>query len=355
MSDRNVLAADIGATHTRIRISEVRSNDEAVNIAQIQETSGDATALMELIASFTKETLPQLGGKISAAAIGVPGKISDDRQSSAISYLDPDVYVDFSGLFSELGIEKAILLNDLECGTHGVTHTRDIRLICGETSDRQTWERKFIIGMPGSGLGMGVRLEPVGAVASEGGNLPAMVDPGDELEVKVWQQVVARHEKEVGRPADPTYNSIVRANGIVDIFRSVLAQHVIPESAAEIEAALDQLPENNRPKRISEWALAGEEAPTEASRLARTTFRVYGTFLGRAMQAVALVILPHAVFLAGSIVMANHELISDTFQASFRDHVVHGEFLSRLGVYLVWNPQLNLDGATQRAVRLLEE
>lgn len=63
----------------------------------------DEKGLKERIRLFVREALGAEGGFIRAAVIGLPGKVSPDKQSCAVTYLDLDRYVSFRDLFVDLG------------------------------------------------------------------------------------------------------------------------------------------------------------------------------------------------------------------------------------------------------------
>lgn len=115
-----VLAADVGATNTRLRVSAVPSDSAPRTVAETVSASGDAAWLKREIVAFSEQAVGQVGGRLMTAAIGLPGKVSADRQSCAISYLDPDRCVGFTDLFQRLGVVRGLVLNDLECGALGV-------------------------------------------------------------------------------------------------------------------------------------------------------------------------------------------------------------------------------------------
>jgi glucokinase len=350
-----VLAADVGATNTRLRVSAVSSDSPPRTLAEKVSPSGDAAWLKSEMVAFSEQAVEQAGGgRLMTAAIGLPGKVSADRQSCAISYLDPDQYVSFADLFERIGVLAGLVLNDLECGALGAAHVDagQLRPVCGVHNEGGPSRDHFVIGMPGSGFGVGLYRTPVGSMPSEGGNLVAMVDPTNAVEAAVWDTVAKRHLADPGRSRYPTYEWLLRAMALEDIFRTLVASHLTGSTGRKLSERLDLVREPERPVAIAGWAAStGDDAA--AHTLAREAFQLYGTFLGRAMQSVVLVAMPDAVYLGGAILISNHMLMIEPFTTSFQSHVQHSAFLKGLPVSLITSADVNLDGATSEAVRLL--
>ena len=342
MSESIVLAADVGATNTRMRLS-VRSASGIDSLAEAKARSGDAAEIKRRIRRFAA-TAP---APVRTAALGLPGKVAPDRHSCAISYLDPGRYVDFGDLFADLGVEHGVLLNDLECGVLGVQVEADEAplQLCGTAAETPHERSRFVLGMPGTGLGVGLGFGATRSLPSEGGHILAAFDPSDELETAIRLSIDG-----AGESSTPTYEDVLRGGAIPRLFRGVVHHREDTFGSARIEGELDAVPPEERPETIESWAFSGTG---DRHRHARETFRVYGRFLGRAMQALAVTFLPDAVYLGGGVVLATHRLFADDFVDQFRRHSVHGELLEQLPVYVVRNPDLNLDGATHKAISLL--
>jgi len=350
-----VLAADVGATNTRLRVSAVSADGAPRTLAEKVSPSGNAASLKNEIVAFSAQAVGRVGGRLMTAAIGLPGKVSADRQSCAISYLDPAQYVSFADLFQRIGVLSGLVLNDLECGALGAAQVDagQIRPVCGVHEEGGPIRDCFAIGMPGTGFGVGVYRAPLGAMPSEGGNAVAMVDPTSLVEAAVWEAVAKRHGADLARCAYPTYEWLVRAKALEDIFRALVALDLTSNTGRTLAERLDAVGEPDRPITIAGWAAGTGNEDSQARTVARQAFRLYGTFLGRAMQSVVLVAMPDAVYLGGAILIDNHALILESFTDSFQSHVQHSTFLRRLPVSLITTADVNLDGATSEAVRLL--
>ena len=209
---------------------------------------------------------------------------------------------------------------------------------------------RYVLGMPGSGLGIGLAQGPSTPIPSEGGHILAAIDPTDELELRIWQEIRDAGRDDRVRPDVPTYEDLLRGRAIPRIFRAVVEDREGADGRRRAERELAAREVAEQPTVVESWASA---AGGRWHDHARTAFLYYGRFLGRVMQAMTLGLLPEAVFLGGSIVLATHPLFGSTFVATFKRHRVHGGFLADLPVYLIRNANLNLDGATCRAAALL--
>jgi glucokinase len=348
MKQAYLLAADTGATNTRLRLEPLEGDHE-----RRQDTVESPKHVDDLVArihSFVEAWLPP-GGVIESAVFGLPGKVSADRQQCAISYLDPDRYVDFGPIFQRLAIGHGILANDVECGVFGLAATpaSQLELLCGER-DAGHCAGPSILGMPGTGLGVGLllpssitlpsgkRLSGDATLPSEGGHLTAAIRPDDPIELAYYQrtfEAACVH----GDRALPTWEHLLCGGAIPRLFRCVVH--------AEFAELKDRLqPGGPSPLKVSEWARSAGHALQPA---AAETFAYYGRLFGRMMQSAALLVLAEGVYLGGDIVLANHRYLAEEFRQSFQWHTIHRHLLVKLPVWLVRNPSLNLDGATRMA------
>lgn len=168
----------------------------------------------------------------------------------------------------------------------------------------------------------------------------------------MWKAVAKRHSADPGRSRYPTYEWLLRARALEDIFRTLITAEPTSRTGLELSERLDLVSEPERPLAIAGWA-ARTDDDDPAGTVAQRVFRLYGTFLGRAMQSVVLVAMPDAVSLGGAILIGSHAPIVRSFTDSFQAHVHHAAFLERLPVSLITSADVNLDGATHEALRLL--
>ena len=98
-----VLAVDSGATTIRARLAQVGLGHTWTTLAEGSSSSGSVDELKRYIANFAHHHLPP-DSRIDAAVIGVPGRVSDDRLSASLTYIDPNLPSGFSDLFEALGV-----------------------------------------------------------------------------------------------------------------------------------------------------------------------------------------------------------------------------------------------------------
>lgn len=351
MSVKYVLAGDVGATNTRLRLTSVSPEGRREKSAESVLPSGDANSLKRQIALFADAVT---SGQLMTAVIGLPGRVSADRQSCAITYLG-DEYVDFADLFADIGaVQGGVLLNDLECGTIGVLNatSAQFRLLSGAHRVEGPNRENFVVGMPGSGFGIGIYRAHIGCMPSEGGTVVAMVNPADSLEVDIWKRLSRLWNADVYPNAYPSYGTLLGGGGLEHMFRAVVARECRPEVAVALETRLTAIDPRQRPAAIAGWASEGTIEANAARAHARAALQLYGRFLGRAMQSICLTALPEALYLAGKILVDNHTLLTADFIETFQSHRRHSAYLREVSVVLVTNPDVNLDGATEEAVRL---
>jgi glucokinase len=344
-----ILAVDCGASKTRTRLAVTTCGESWEVRSQEVTESIDAERLKDSVVRFARGNLPR-GERIASAVVGIPGRISGDRLCGALTFVDPHILVGFGDLFEDLDVGQGFLMNDLECGASAIPDqgAHQLRWLCGKGGVADT--RRFILGMPGTGFGVGLGVVGAASLSSEGGHIAAARALDDEIEERVFRDDCESALAGGGSPRLPSYEDLVCGPGIARIFNAVVHCRARGAVRDAVVARLTAVPPEARPIAISGWANAGEET---VGTLALETFRYYGKFLGRAMQSLAVVTLPTAVFLGGSVVIAAHSLFAETFVASFVSHGVHSEFLSQMPVLVAMNPQLNLDGATRAAVQYL--
>ncbi|MCH9648808.1 MAG: glucokinase [Deltaproteobacteria bacterium] len=357
MRTNTLLAADVGATNTRIRLSSLSSESGVETLAETSVKTTGAAEIKEVISTFTRQHVTD--SAILASVLGLPGKVSSDCQSCAISFFDPHNYVSFRDLFQRLNIRQGVLVNDLECGIAGLPNRADprLKLLSGEPSlfekPPQGQERRLVLGMPGTGLGIGLGTSSGSSVAttipSEGGHTFAAIDSRDELELLITTAVLEEKGENLAG-AIPTYQDFLRGGAIPIAFRTLLGQRGTPSTVATAHKALESYPPGEQPQAIASWALSRQDP---IGHHARDTFTVYGRFLGRFLQSFALSFLPNEVFLGGNIAIATHSLFKESFTSAFCHHPIHSTFLKALPVQVALIPTLNLDGATRAAEKLV--
>jgi glucokinase len=323
-----IVAGDLGATKTRLRA--VRYDDgQRVVIRQETAKASNLATLQGTINQFLRD-LPEPPANV---AIGVPGRVSSDRTRSWPSYLGPNAELVRPDVDSLPSTASFAYLNDVEAGGWAVTggdSAGAIDLRSGDPMRFGVRTSSACLVVPGSGVGV-ARIGPGPSVqASEGGNLLAPVDPRDNADTRADGADWPGYED--------TFDRLASGHGLwYWLLRS-------SPSGPHLDA-LRETPLELRGERISE--LAHDEEPWDP---ARRAIEKMGEMLGRCAQCLALVTLPSAIALGGTIVNANRTLISDAFVAAFEQHPRHAVFLREVSLVSLTSETLNLDGAESYAV-----
>ena len=279
---------------------------------------------------------------IVLAAIGCPGIVSDDRRSAAITYLNPSKYLNIAEWLESAGVQRVVLFNDLELGCYGVTVTPPEQLhflsgdLLGGTPDT------FMVGMPGTGLGVGFWMNGT-PHPSEGGHGLLAISPHDDVESRIWNGLRKKDPS-----TWPVYDDVACGKGLVSLARILASTRSNSGLNNAPPADLNSIPDRDLPGRLSTWA-ENPATPKQLHKFAKDVFALFGTFLGRALQIPVLTIMPQALFLAGNITIANLPHFQEQFLTAFQNHRYHSKWLKSLPIALVNNLDLNIQGAVEAA------
>lgn len=348
-----VIAGDIGATTTRLRVSGVSKADVSEPLYDMEYPSGSFDEFKSRITEAILVTKNKYGvDEIKRGAFGVPGRISRDRQTCTITFLNWGEDTQIVRMLKELGIKKVYIMNDLEAGAHGVKWASKenlIRISEPETSLPQKENFRLILGMPGTGYGCGYRNEEGLTKGMEGGGRAVAISPMNKIEHDLLMHV----HQEINRdnsPGEeeklPSYDYVVSGPGIIRIKDVLLKQEKYANYNRKVANKINDISLEEHPKLIFNLAVDGDK-------LCEECVEIFCKFFARSMQDMALVTLPEAVFLGGNIVNTIQGFIKRLFQRYFANHVNHKTYLSKLPVYIINNEaDLNLKGATNSAITL---
>ena len=177
-----ILAGDVGATHTRLGWFDVQDGALAPGATRIYE-SRQRASLDEIVSTFLAET----PGSVRLACLGIAGPVRDGRvEATNLPWI-----VDAGSLARRLGLERVLLLNDLEANAWGLAALPDGDFAVLQAGRPIPTGNAAVISA-GTGLGEagltwdGQRHRPV---ASEGGH--ADWAPQDELQLALWRFLAA--------------------------------------------------------------------------------------------------------------------------------------------------------------------
>jgi glucokinase len=177
-----IVAGDIGGTHARLGLFEVRDG-APVLVQERVYSSREFSGLEAVLTKFVEEFRPAT----TSAAFGVAGPVHDGRVRT------PNLpwEVDARGLASVLGIREVSLINDLEALAYGIPLLPPSALV--SLNNGATTEGNRAVVAAGTGLGIagltfdGKQHQPL---ATEGGH--ADFAPRNALECELMLHLVSR-------------------------------------------------------------------------------------------------------------------------------------------------------------------
>lgn len=339
------LAVDFGGTNLRICGCRLETaQGEVHRLWAESDVSGDLPQLRNtLVQAVERLLVSEKVERITIAVIGVPGKVSKDRRSAALTYLDPSSFIDIGQWLEPVGAEQVLLLNDLECGVFGIQTTPLSQLSMLSGPQLAQIPDSFLLGMPGTGLGVGYWKQGA-PQATEGGHGLVVCNPDDPVESHIWRELYRMNPS-----ALPVYDDLACGPGLATLAKILSTR---PVSTPYHKPDLSSISDAELPEMLSQWA--GEpENLSENSDFACVVFRYFGVFLGRALQLPLLTTLPEALFFAGPIVQANIPHFRDQFLQAIHAHRYHEKWLKSLPIAVVDHPELNLDGAVEAAKQVI--
>ena len=321
-----ILAADVGATRTRLGLFRRKGNG--------LRCEGRAVYPSREFASFERllaEFLDPSRVRVSRVAIGVAGPVENGR-SRVVNLRWP---IDAHRVARRLRLREVHLLNDLEATAWSLPVLGPRRTTSLTPGLRGGPGNRAVLAA-GSGLGMailhwdGCRHEPC---ASEGGH--QSFAPRDELEVELWHFLKRRHgrvsvERTVSGPA---------LSAIYEFLKTRTRGRRGPKRARRLAAGEDPN------VAVAEAGLSGED------RIARRALDCFISLYGAAAGDLALVAAATGgVYVAGGIAQAIlPRLRAGGFMRAFRDKGRLSSFVARIPVHVVLDPMAGLLGAAHYA------
>lgn len=336
MSERYVLGADVGGTHTTVALARaVKSRPEitAETVYESQHFDGLKTILERFLDQ--PEASPHRKA-VRAACLSVAGPVA--MNSVTLTNLGWKVRGD--ALAAELRLPEVRLLNDFAAAGLGIPRLAPTELEALQEGYPVAQGTRLIIGA-GTGLGTGILTaheEGYSAHASEGGH--ADFAPVDELQ----DRLLVYLRRVFGRVS---YERVVSGPGLMRIF-SFLQETGAGIPSKQLQEAARDDPDTSSV--IGEFGL--EKRDPLAVRALDLFASVYGAYAGN----MALATLPRGgVYLAGGIAPKLVAKLKDgTFIRAFTSKGRFADLLSTIPVHVIMNPRVGLLGALQEAQRMLD-
>jgi glucokinase len=327
MTGRLLLAGDIGATKTNLALLTAEGGELELVAEETFRNRGHA-GLEEIVEAF----LARHGHAPEAACFGVAGPVAGGR----IHMPNLDWLIDVHQLCKTLGVNRVVLLNDLEATAYGVATLAPDRFAVLNQGVPRSGANAALIAA-GTGLGEAI-LYWDGAQhrvsASEGGH--ADYAPGDAEQAAILCQLRDRF-------GHVSWERLVSGPGLHNIYE-VLDLQEAPGVAARIEAAEDPS------AAIAETALAGASA--RCVRALDVFAASYGAEAGNlALKALAT----GGVYIGGGIAPKILRKLEDgTFLRAFFDKGRLAPLLRSIPVKVVLDPTTALRGAAAHLLEVVE-
>jgi glucokinase len=322
-----VLAGDVGGTHTRLALVELRAGGRAEILRREELGSSSQDGLGAPVSEF----LSGLDERPDRASFGLACPIVD----GACTFPNLDWTVDLDTLRAEIGIERTGLVNDFDAVAHALPYLGEDDTVTLQAGVAREGAPVAFIG-PGTGLGQAFVSYRGGRPhvhSSEGGHVDFA--PRDELEVGLLRFLREEH----GRVS---CERVVSGPGLVDVYR-YLARRDAASGGGRTDAATDD--GIMTAAEVSRRAL--EESDALCSRALDRFVAAFGAIAGNFALTVQA---RGGVYLAGGIPPKILPRLQDgPFLPAFRAKGRFEDYMAQIPVRVVTNPDVGLIGAAAAA------
>jgi glucokinase len=310
-----IVAVDIGGTHARFAIAEVRSGRVAALGPECTLRTADHAGLetaWEAFGGGLGRPLPRAAGIAVAAPV----------QGEVLKLTNNPWAIRPASIPTALGIERFTLVNDFGAVAHAVAQLDEtwFRPLCGPDRGLPETGIVSIVG-PGTGLGVAQLLRggvDYRVVATEGGHIDFA--PLDPLEDRILARLRTRYRR-------VSVERVVSGPGLANLYEALAAMGDRPTRFGEDKA-------------LWQAAMAGDDD------LAAAALERFCLSLGAAAGDIALAQGAEAVVIGGGLGL---RLADHLPRSGFRDRfIAKGRFERRMDempVRLVTHPQPGLFGA----------
>jgi len=319
-SKEYILLADIGATNSRIALSD------GLNIVLKKEyMTADFTNMTELLHKFFSEN--GNGYRIRTAAIAVAGPIIENT----VVLTNAPFVIDQSHITLNTPIKKAILLNDFEALGYSIdilTQNDYVEITNLGTNSGKT------IGVIGAGTGLGAAILSFSGnthtpIASEAGHMEIPININDKGEMELAKYLMKKK----------LYNSsedIVSSRGILNIYNFLLTKKVKHNKNIR-----DEISKSSRKQElITKYALEDKDL------LCTLCLETFIHYYAKAAKNLALASNCRELFIGGGIAPKILPALKEEFVDEFIKHndLKMHELLEGITVRIITNPNASLLG-----------
>lgn len=331
MSERLVLAVDVGATNTRAMAESIVSRSVVHEAAY---RNAEHASLHDILAGFmAAPEVSSPSGRFVGAVLAVAGPT--DGRHCRMTNLSWDI--DSRHLEQRLSLPAVRLLNDVQAAALGIGRITPADMTCLQAGSAVAGALRLVVA-PGSGLGVGFAIgQPTGDLAcpSEAGH--ADFAPGDETQVELLEHLR-------GRFGHVSWERVLSGPGLAGIFEFLTTRRpatVTPDIVLDVQ--------RRGAAAVTEAALQGGHP------LARHALSIFLDAYGALVGNLALTLVPRGgIYLAGGITPRIIDAVSDgTFMRAFLAKGRFDEMLSQFPVHAVIGRNPSLLGAAMAARQLV--
>lgn len=323
-----LLAADLGGTHSRLRLSRIEGAMQETLAEHIYLASKYPT-FYAVLAAFCPPNV-----RIDLASLAVAGPVIG-RQ---VKLTNLPWHIDAATLEGQFPIARTLLLNDFAAVAYGIDSMEDAAHVCLQTGTPIANSVSAVIGA-GTGLGHGFwrgsgsDMEVFPTEAGRTGFAPR-----GPVQLELWQFLTARFGRAM-------CEQILSGPGLVNLF-DFFAERMPGSATNELAVAMSS---GDKAVAISTFALGGRDA------VARHALELFVEIYAARAADFALTVLSHrGVYIAGGIAAkVLPALQQPRFLAAFNDHPVYRRLLEAMPVLVVTDPLVGLHGAHAAAVTML--
>lgn len=324
-----LLAADLGGTHARLRLSRIE-NSACDTLAEGIFPAADFASFYALLAAFCPSDV-----SIDLASLAVAGPVLDQT----VQLTNLPWHIDAAKLALQHPIKRTLLLNDFAALAYGIDSMNDSAQVCLQAG-RPVQDAVAAVVGAGTGLGHGFwrgSAKRICVFPTEAAH--AGFAPRGALQLELWQFLTDRFGRAM-------YEQILSGPGLVNLFH-FMSQRMPGTVSAELSAALR---DGDPAAAISQFALAQRD---QVAVLALDLF--VEIYAARAADFALTVLAQRGVYIAGGIagkILA--ALQTASFLAIFNDNPAYRHLLEAMPVYVVTDPLVGLRGAEAAAIKTLQ-
>jgi len=339
---RFAVVADIGGTNTRVAIIGVKEPKKYDIIFRHNYLTHELKSIESALNDALKIAKEEYDIETDTACLGTAGAIARTEGRAYVKLTNTSLEIDTAKVLPKTMLKHIILINDFEAIGYGLDIldlAKDVkRLTRPESMDGSEESTKAVIGA-GTGLGMGI--VPYSKekrfhipFPTEGGHMELASHNLLELELVHFIK-----KKFSVKESHPDIEDVVSGRGLENLYEFFSSKH--PDTP--ISKRIKQLSGDAKIKMISE--------SYHQDLICKKAVDLFVRFYGRAARNLTLLSQPYAgLFVAGGITMRHPDWIGKIFLEEFLRHEKKSDFIWKIPVYIITNPDVSLYGCCNFAV-----